>query len=129
MANLILNMTDNPYMFLFIVNIAILVLGMFIDTSVIQSVFVPLMIPIAASLGIDLLHFGLICVLNMMIGLCTPPFGMLLFITSGVSGTPLKKIIREVMPLLLVMLVVLALVTYVPDIVLCLPRAFMGYGG
>ena len=128
-ANLILNMTDNPYMFLFIVNIAILVLGMFIDTSVIQSVFVPLMIPIAASLGIDLLHFGLICVQNMMIGLCTPPFGMLLFITSGVSGTPLKKIIREVMPLLLVMLVVLALVTYVPDIVLCLPRAFMGYGG
>lgn len=127
-ANLILNTTSNPYMFLFIVNIAILVLGMFIDTSVIQSVFVPLMIPIATSLGIDLLHFGLVCILNMMIGLCTPPFGMLLFITSGVSGTSLKKIIKEVLPLLLVMLVVLALITYVPDIVLCLPRWFMGYG-
>lgn len=128
-ATFITNTTSNPYMFLFIVNIAILILGMFIDTSVIQSVFVPLMIPIATSMGIDLLHFGLVCILNMMIGLCTPPFGMLLFITSGVSGTSLKKIIKEVMPLLLVMLIVLALITYVPDVVLCLPRWFMGYGG
>ena len=128
-ANLIMNMTDNPLVFLFIVNIAILILGMFIDTSVIQSVFVPLMIPIATALGVDLLHFGLVCILNMMIGLTTPPFGMLLFITSGVSGTPLKKIIKEILWPLLVMLIVLAIVTYIPDVVLFLPRVFMGYGG
>ena len=128
-ATFITNTTGNPYMFLFIVNVAILVLGMFIDTSVIQSVFVPLMIPIAASMGIDLLHFGLVCVLNMMIGLCTPPFGMLLFITSGVSSTPLKGIIKEVILPMIVMLIVLAIVTYLPDVVLFLPRTFMGYGG
>ena len=128
-ANAITGMTSNPLVFLFIVNIAILILGMFIDTSVIQSVFVPLMIPIATSLGVDLLHFGLVCILNMMIGLTTPPFGMLLFITSGVSGTPLKKIIKEILWPLLVMLIVLAIVTYIPDVVLFLPRVFMGYGG
>jgi len=128
-ATFITNTTSNPYMFLFIVNVAILVLGMFIDTSVIQSVFVPLMIPIATAMGIDLLHFGLVCVLNMMIGLCTPPFGMLLFITSGVSSTPLKGIIKEVILPMIVMLIVLAIVTYIPDIVLFLPRVFMGYAG
>ena len=128
-ANAITGMTSNPLVFLLIVNIAILILGMFIDTSVIQSVFVPLMIPIATSLGVDLLHFGLVCILNMMIGLTTPPFGMLLFITSGVSGTPLKKVIKEIMWPLLVMLIVLAIVTYIPDVVLFLPRVFMGYGG
>ena len=128
-ATFITNTTGNPYVFLFIVNVAILVLGMFIDTSVIQSVFVPLMIPIAASMGIDLLHFGLVCVLNMMIGLCTPPFGMLLFITSGVSSTPLKGIIKEIILPMIVMLIVLAIVTYLPDVVLFLPRTFMGYGG
>ena len=128
-ATFITSTTSNPYMFLFIVNVAILILGMFIDTSVIQSVFVPLMIPIASSMGIDLLHFGLVCVLNMMIGLCTPPFGMLIFITSGVSSTPLKGIIKEVLLPMIVMLVVLAIVTYCPDVVLFLPRVFMGYGG
>ena len=128
-AKLITGMTTNPYTFLFIVNMAILILGMFIDTSVIQSVFVPLMIPIATALGVDLLHFGMVCIFNMMIGLCTPPFGMLLFITSGISGTPLKDVVRETIRPLLVMLVVLAVITYVPDVVLFLPRVFMGYGG
>lgn len=128
-AKLITGMTTNPYTFLFIVNVAILILGMFIDTSVIQSVFVPLMIPIATALGVDLLHFGMVCIFNMMIGLCTPPFGMLLFITSGISGTPLKDVVRETIRPLLVMLAVLAVITYVPDVVLFLPRMFMGYGG
>lgn len=128
-AKLITGMTTNPYTFLFIVNVAILILGMFIDTSVIQSVFVPLMIPIATALGVDLLHFGMVCIFNMMIGLCTPPFGMLLFITSGISGTPLKDVVRETIRPLLVMLAVLAVITYVPDVVLFLPRVFMGYGG
>ena len=128
-AQFILGLTDNPYTFLLIVNIAILILGMFIDTSVIQVVFVPLMIPIATSLGIDLVHFGLVVIFNMMIGLCTPPFGMLLFITSGVSGTPLKDIVKEIWLPLVVMLVVLTVITYVPDTVLFLPRVFLGYNG
>ena len=128
-ANYITNFTDNKYVFLLIVNIAILILGMFIDTSVIQVVFIPILLPIAQSFGIDLVHFGLVVIFNMMIGLSTPPFGMLLFVTSGVSGTPLKDIVKEIWGMLLMMLIVLFVLTYVPDTVLFLPRMFMGYVG
>lgn len=121
--------TDNKYVFLLIVNLAILVLGMFIDTSVIQVVFIPILLPIAKAFGIDLVHFGLVVIFNMMIGLSTPPFGMLLFITSGISGTPLKDVIKEIWLPLLTMLIVLGIITYVPDVVLFLPRMLMGYAG
>ncbi len=129
LGNLILSMTTNKYVFLLIVNISILLLGMFIDTSVIQVVFIPILLPVARAFGIDLVHFGLIVVFNMMIGLSTPPFGMLLFITSGVSGTPLKDVIKEIWLPLGTMLVVLALITYFPEITLWLPRVLLGYGG
>ncbi|MCF0133544.1 MAG: TRAP transporter large permease [Blautia sp.] len=128
-ASFITGFTDNKYVFLLIVNIAILILGMFIDTSVIQVVFVPILLPIATAFGIDLVHFGLVCIFNMMIGLSTPPFGMLLFITSGISGTPLKDVIKEIIWPLLAMIVVLLIVTYFPDVVLFLPRLLMGYNG
>ena len=128
-GNLILSLTTNKYMFLLIVNIAILILGMFIDTSVIQVVFIPILLPVARELGIDMVHFGLVVVFNMMVGLSTPPFGMLLFITSGISGTPLKDVIKEIWLPLGAMLIVLFLITYVPDIVLILPRLLLGYTG
>ena len=128
-ATFITGFTDNKYVFLIIVNIAILILGMFIDTSVIQVVFVPILLPIAKAFSIDLVHFGLVVIFNMMIGLSTPPFGMLLFITSGISGTPLKKVIKEIMAPLLAMIIVLLIITYVPDVVLFLPRLLMHYAG
>jgi len=93
------------------------------DTSTIQLVFVPIMIPVARALGIDMIHFGLVVTFNMMVGLSTPPFGMLLFITSGISSTPLKDIMREILWPIVVMLIVLALITYIPEITLFLPRA------
>ncbi len=129
MGELILSMTSDKYVFLLMTNISILILGMFIDTSVIQVVFVPILIPVARALGIDMVHFGLVCVFNMMIGLSTPPFGMLLFITSGISGTPLKRVIREIWLPLFVMLAVLFIITYLPDIVLFLPRMLLRYNG
>ena len=128
-ATFITGFTDNKIVFLLIVNISILILGMFIDTSVIQVVFVPILLPIATAFGIDLVHFGLVVIFNMMIGLSTPPFGMLLFITSGVSGTPLKAVIKEIMAPLLTMIIVLLVITYVPDVVLFLPRMLMHYAG
>lgn len=128
-ANAITGFTDNKFVFLLIVNIAILVLGMFIDTSVIQVVFIPILLPIATAFGIDLVHFGLVVIFNMMIGLSTPPFGMLLFITSGISGTPLKDVIKEIVGPLVTMLVVLIVITYFPDVVLFLPRLLMNYTG
>jgi len=114
--------TDRNF-FLFLVNIVILVLGMFIDTSTIQLIFVPILIPVAKALGVDMIHFGLVVTFNMMLGLSTPPFGMLLFITSAVSNTPLKHIVKEVWWPIVAMLVVLVIITYVPDTVLFLPRA------
>ena len=119
----ILGITSNKWMFLFIVNMVILILGMFMDTSTIQLVFVPIMIPVANALGIDMIHFGLVVTFNMMVGLSTPPFGMLLFITSGISGTPLKDIMREILWPIIVMVAVLFLITFIPEIVLFLPRA------
>ncbi|MDO4633162.1 MAG: TRAP transporter large permease [Eubacteriales bacterium] len=128
-ANWITGFTDNKYIFLLIVNFAILILGMFIDTSVIQVVFVPILLPIATAFGIDLVHFGLVVIFNMMIGLSTPPFGMLLFITSGVSGTPLKDVIKEIWFPLAAMLLVLVVITYIPEVVLFLPKVILGYAG
>lgn len=118
---MIISLQLNKYAFLFIVNIVFIILGCFLDVNVIQLVFVPIFVPIAKSLGIDMVHFGVMLCLNMMMGLATPPFGMLLFIVSGIGECPLQKVIKEILPMLLIVIVVLLLVTYIPDIVLWLP--------
>jgi tripartite ATP-independent transporter DctM subunit len=120
----IIGISSNKYFFLFLTNVVILILGMFIDTSTIQLIFVPILIPVAKILGIDLVHFGVVVTFNMMVGLCTPPFGMLLFITSGISGTPLKDIVREIIPQVVVMIIVLFILTYIPQTVTFLPKLF-----
>lgn len=124
LGNFVLDFTDNKFIFLIIVNIIIIILGMIMDTSTIQLVFVPILIPVAAALGIDLIHFGLVVTLNMMIGLSTPPFGMLLFITAGISDTSLKKVMKEILWPIIAMLVVLIIITFIPETVLFLPRLF-----
>jgi tripartite ATP-independent transporter DctM subunit len=120
-----LSITDNKYVLLLIINIVFLVLGMFIDTSTIMLVFIPMVLPLVKALGIDLTHFGVMIVLNMMIGLTTPPFGVLLFIVSGITKVPLQEIIKETMPLIGVLIVVLLLITYIPGIVLFLPNLLL----
>jgi len=120
-SGFLLGVTSNKYVLLLVINILFIILGMFIDTMAITLVFVPMVLPLVKLLGIDLVHFGVVIVLNMMIGLSTPPFGMLLFIVSGISGTPLKSIIKEILPMLLVLIGVLFLITYVPWFVLYLP--------
>jgi len=119
-----LDITTNKYAFLFIVNVLFLLLGMFLDTMPIMFVFVPIVLPIVNQLGIDLVHFGVVIVLNMMIGLLTPPYGVLLFVVSGISKTPLKPIIIETLPMTATLIVLLLLMTYVPDTVLFVPRMF-----
>jgi tripartite ATP-independent transporter DctM subunit len=121
-ANLLLHITNNKYVMLLIVNVLFLILGMFIDTMAIMLVFIPMVLPLINSLGINLVHFGVVIVLNMMIGLSTPPYGMLLFVVSGISGTPLKKIIKEIMPMVLVIIIVLFLITYIPELVMLIPN-------
>jgi tripartite ATP-independent transporter DctM subunit len=121
-SRLLLDMTENKYVLLLVVNIMFLILGMFIDVMTITLVFIPMVLPLINMLGIDLVHFGVVVVLNMMIGLSTPPFGGLLFVVAGVSGTPLHKIIKESLPMTAVMIFVLFLITYVPELVLFIPR-------
>ena len=120
----LLGLTENKYVLLLLINALFLVLGMFIDTSTIIVVFVPMVLPLVKFLGIDLVHFGVIIVLNMMIGLSTPPFGVLLFIVSGISDTPLNKVIKEIVPMIAVIIGLLFLLTYVPDIIMFIPNTF-----
>jgi tripartite ATP-independent transporter DctM subunit len=118
----------SPLMFLVVVNVILLLLGCLLEGSTIILVILPILIPTAKALGIDLVHFGVVAVVNIMIGLITPPYGLLLFIISAISGAPLRAIIRDTMPFVLAMLVALAIITFVPDTVLWLPR-LLGYKG
>ena len=121
-ADFLLNITMNKYFILFLFNILFLVLGMFLDTSTLQFVFLPMVIPIVNAVGIDLVHFGVVICLNMMIGLSTPPFGFLLFITAGISKTPLKDIVKEIFPMVSMLIILLFVITFIPDIVMFVPR-------
>jgi C4-dicarboxylate transporter, DctM subunit len=113
----------SPIAFLLCVNVLFLLLAVLIDEITILLVIVPLLVPVAQGLGIDLVHFGVVIVLNMMVGLALPPHGLLLFVMSGLLGTPLADIFRAVPVFVATMLVVLAAVTLFPDLVLWLPRA------
>ncbi len=123
-GNWLLTLCHSQWSFLILTNVVVLILGMFIDTSVIQLVMIPILWPVAQQLGINVVHFGLVFTFNTMLGLSTPPFGMLLFITSSTSGTPLKDVIKEIMPMIVVMLLELILITFVPNVVLFLPKMF-----
>lgn len=127
-ANSLQNIEVSPLVFLISVNLLLLVLGCVLDATTIILVVIPLFIPACRLLGIDLVHFGVVVVVNTMIGLITPPYGILLFVINGATGIPLRDIIREVLPFLAVLLVALAIMVLVPDISLWLPRQF-GYKG
>ncbi|MGF1623229.1 MAG: TRAP transporter large permease [Rhodomicrobiaceae bacterium] len=118
----------SPIAFLLMVNVILLVLGCLLEGTTILLIVVPVFLPTAQALGIDPVHFGIVAVVNIMIGLITPPYGLLLFIMTNISGAPLRQIARETMPFLIVMLGALLMITLIPDIVLWLPRRF-GYQG
>ena len=114
--------------FLLVVNILLLILGCLLEGTTIHLIIVPIFIPTAKALGIDLVHFGVVVVVNIMIGLLTPPYGLLLFVLANMTKQPLGRIVREAAPFILMSLVVLAIITAIPDAVLWLPRLF-GYKG
>ena len=120
------NMHLSQLKFLLLVNVMFLVLGCFLDVSVLLLVFVPMLLPAAKLLGVDLVHFGVLVVLNMMIGLIHPPFGMLLFVTKALTGIPIGEMMQEGWPFLLMLLLLLLAITVFPQIVLWLPHT-MGY--
>jgi len=118
----------SPAMFLLVANVILLVLGCFLEGTTILLVILPVMLPTAQALGIDPVHFGVVAVVNIMLGLVTPPYGLLLFMMVKIADVSLTELVKEVMPFLAVMIGALALITYVPDLVLFLPR-LLGYKG
>jgi hypothetical protein len=122
----IANMQLSQMQFMLVVNLFFLVLGCFLDGSVMMLVFVPLLIPSVRALGIDVTYFGIVVTLNFMIGLITPPYGLLLFVMSSLTRVPLIEIIREIWPFVLTLIALLLILTWFPQIILFLPHAF-GY--
>lgn len=118
----------SPLGFMLMVNLILLVLGCFLEGSTIILVILPVLLPTATALGIDPVHFGVVAILNIMIGLVTPPYGLLLFMMTKIADVSLMELVREVLPFLGVMLGALAIVTLMPDLVLFLPR-LAGYTG
>ena len=125
-AEHIMSMGMAPWMFLMVVNVILLVAGNFMEPTGIILILAPIFFPIATQLGIDPIHLGIIMVVNMEIGMVTPPVGLNLFVTSGVTGMSLVQVTRAALPWLTVLLVFLIMVTYIPQISLFLPELMMG---
>ncbi|HXF46015.1 MAG TPA: TRAP transporter large permease [Burkholderiaceae bacterium] len=118
----------SPTGFLLLANVILLVLGCFLEATTIILVVLPVLVPAAQALGVDLVHFGVIAITNIMIGLVTPPYGLLLFVMAKVANVSMTALVRETLPFLAVMIVALGIITYAPDLVLYLPR-LLGYRG
>ena len=124
LADRLVGLKVEPLAFLLGVNLLLLLLGCVLDATTIILVIIPLFLPTCRELGIDLVHFGVVAVVNCMIGLITPPYGILLFVLNAVTGIPLSEIIREIWPFLMALLLALLALVLMPDLVLWLPRLF-----
>jgi len=122
----LLSISDNKFVVLIIINLILLFVGMFVDITPAILIFTPIFLPIVTKLGVDPVHFGIIMVLNLCIGLCTPPVGSVLFVGVSVAKTTIEKVIKPLLPIYIVMIITLLLVTYFPQLSLWLPGLF-GY--
>ena len=120
----LLALTSNPFMVLLIINMILLFVGVFMDMTPAVLIFTPIFLPIVTAMGVDPVHFGIIMVLNLSVGLCTPPVGSVLFIGCSVAGLSIDKVIRPILPMFIAMVIVLLLVTYLPELTLWLPTKF-----
>ncbi|MCB1803685.1 MAG: TRAP transporter large permease subunit, partial [Candidatus Competibacteraceae bacterium] len=129
LADFMLSLSDNRYVILFMINLLLLVVGCVMETTAILLIAVPALLPLILALGVDPVHFGLIVVLNLLIGATTPPFGVLLFIMMDIARISFRQMIRAMAPFYIPLVLALILVTYFPDFVLWLPRLLHGGGG
>lgn len=123
-SSALLGVSNNPVIVLLIINLLLLFVGVFMDMTPAVLIFTPIFLPVVQALGMDPIHFGIVMVLNLCIGLCTPPVGSVLFVGVGVANTTIAKVIKPLMPLFLAMVLALFLVTYIPELSLWLPRVF-----
>ena len=126
----LLSITDNKYILLLIINVLLLLLGCFMDMAPLITIMTPILVPVVTNpaIGMDPVHFGVVLIFNLAVGLCTPPVGSALFVGCAIGKTPIERTAKNMLPLYATMVIVLLLVTYVPDISLLLPRLLMGYG-
>ena len=123
-TNMLLSISDSKIVILVIINLILLFVGIFMDMTPAVLIFTPIFLPVITKLGMDPIHFGIVMVLNLCIGLCTPPVGSVLFIGVSVAQTSIEKVIKPLLPLFIAMLISLIIVTYVPELSLWLPRVF-----
>jgi tripartite ATP-independent transporter DctM subunit len=123
-SEVMLGLSDNKIVILIIINIILLFVGMFMDMTPAVLIFTPIFLPVVVQLGIHPVHFGIIMVMNLCIGICTPPVGTLLFVGISIAGTTIEKMIKPLLPLFIAMIIVLLFVTFWPDVSLWLPRLF-----
>ena len=122
----LISLTESKILIMLIINLILLIVGTFMDMTPAILIFTPIFLPVAVQLGIDPIHFGMIMVLNLCIGLCTPPVGSVLFVGCGIGQTTITQMVRPLLPLYAAMFLALLLVTYIPEISLVLPK-FFGY--
>jgi len=122
----LLSVSSNPVIILLIINMILLIVGTFLDMTPAVLIFTPILLPVVTQMGVDPIHFGIVMVLNLSIGLCTPPVGSVLFVGCGIAGTRIADVIKPLLPLFLAMVVILLLITFIPQISLFLPKLF-GY--
>lgn len=120
----LLALSDNPVIILLIINVLLLFVGIFMDMTPAVLIFTPIFLPVVTTLGLDPVHFGIIMILNLCIGLCTPPVGSVLFVGVGIAKTSIDKVVKPLLPLFIAMILALFLVTYFPELSLWLPRQF-----
>jgi tripartite ATP-independent transporter DctM subunit len=122
----LIGLTDSKIVILLLINLLLLIVGTFMDMTPAVLIFTPIFLPVVTQLGITPLHFGIMMVLNLCIGLCTPPVGSVLFVGCGIGGVSISKLVKPLLPFYIAMIAALLLVTYIPEITLWLPRVF-GY--
>jgi tripartite ATP-independent transporter DctM subunit len=125
-SSALMALSDSRIVILLIINLLLLLVGTFMDMTPAVLIFTPIFLPVVMQMGVNPIHFGIIMVLNLSIGLCTPPVGSVLFIGCGIAGTSIARVIRPLLPLFIAMLISLLLITFIPEISLFLPRLF-GY--
>ena len=127
-AEAMLGMTDSKIVILILLNILLLIVGCLMETTSAILILAPILYPVAAAFDVDMIHFGIMMVINLSIGFITPPVGVNLFVACGIGGIPFVDLCKKIIPFLIALLVALLIITYVPDIVLFIPR-LGGYAG
>ncbi|MBU0474109.1 MAG: TRAP transporter large permease [Bacteroidetes bacterium] len=125
-AQALLTISDNRIIILIIINVILLLVGTFMDMTPAVLIFTPIFLPVVVQLGVDPIHFGIMMVMNLSVGLCTPPVGSVLFVGCSVANLPITKVIKPLIPMFIAMIVALLLVTYIPELSLFVPQLF-GY--